>query len=77
MQVPLEIIEDRIIEALDFVMLTPGIPQRSQLKNLLEHLQYNVAVMHQQVLDETPFNGKKNCRIQFSCNLLTLSCVFR
>ncbi|XP_030751418.1 uncharacterized protein LOC115878951, partial [Sitophilus oryzae] len=51
--VPLELIEDRIIEALDFVMLTPGTPQRTELKNLLEHLQYNVAVMHQQVLDET------------------------
>lgn len=54
----MELIEDRVIEALDFVMLTPGVPQRSELKGLLEHLQYNVAVMHQQVMDETHFMGE-------------------
>lgn len=52
-------IEDRIIEALDFVLLSPGTPQRSELKNLLEHLQYNVAVMHQQVMDELHFPGNR------------------
>ncbi|KAL3284830.1 hypothetical protein HHI36_018969 [Cryptolaemus montrouzieri] len=50
---PLEYIEDQIIESLDNLVAQPD--GDSEVKSLLEHLQYNVAVMHQQIIDETHF----------------------
>ncbi|XP_066250409.1 uncharacterized protein [Euwallacea similis] len=56
---PLELIEDRVIESLDALLITAASPQRSELKTLLEHVQYNVAVMHQQVMDELHFPDER------------------
>ncbi|KAK9886803.1 hypothetical protein WA026_018456 [Henosepilachna vigintioctopunctata] len=52
---PLEYIEDQIIECMDNIIAQPTSPENNELKVLLEHLQYNVAVIHQQIIDETHF----------------------
>jgi DNA repair exonuclease SbcCD ATPase subunit len=53
---PLEQIEDALIEAQDILNAQPGISREDdRIRLILEHIQYNVAVMHQQILDEVVF----------------------